>query len=109
MLHVKLPEKAKLIPGRDDVGKRVIVNSPGLVNVKGTVLCGPYTYPYLHKYKVKPKNNAKDRYGRERLKNKEEIRDTSPLWLIALDGYNREFSFLGGEFTVCTDDGTEHH
>lgn len=102
MLHPKLPEDAVLVPGKDDAGKRVTITSCGgaLVRVGGTVLVGPYTYPYLYKYKVKSKKDSKDRYGRERVKYKEETRTSDPMWLVMLDGYKREFSFTAAEVTV---------
>lgn len=99
MLHPRIPDDASLLPGQDDKGKRVKINSRGgaLANVSGTVLVGPYTYQYLHKFQVKPKNETKDRYGRDRVKYKEEIRTSNPLWLVLVEGYDREFSFIEEE------------
>ena len=67
-----------------------------MVKVKGTVLVGPYTYQYLHKFKVKANDDAKDKYGREKVKHKEEIKTSEPAWLVMIDGF-REFSFMSSE------------
>lgn len=100
MLHPRLPVDATLVQGKDDAGKRVKINSVGgaLVDVDGTVLVGPYTYQYMHCYKVTPKKEAKDRYGRERVKYKEEERTSAPNWLVRLDGFGgREIAFIESE------------
>ncbi len=88
-----------MVRGQDDAGKRVTVNSSGgaIVGVKGTVVVGPYTYQYVHRYKVTPKTDVKDRYGRERVKYKEEVKTSSPMWLVAVEGYDRDFSFAAAE------------
>jgi len=101
MLHPRLPDEAVLVQGQDDAGKRVVINSCGgaFVNVSGTVLVGPYTYQYIRKYQVKPKNDAKDRYGRERVKYKEETKTSSPQWLVKVDVSDREFMFTQTELT----------
>ena len=101
MLYPRLPDEAVLVQGQDDAGKRVIINSCGgaFVNVNGTVLVGPYTYQYTHKYQVKPKNDAKDRYGRDRVKYKEEMKTSSPQWLVKVDVSDRDFTFTQAELT----------
>lgn len=102
MLHPNLPELAALLPGRDDAGKAVIVNTfgsaltcvdgkyvggpyttPVLVNMKGTVVVGPYIYPYIWKEKIKTK---KDKHGKEKVKYKEEQRISQPFWYVKLEG-----------------------
>lgn len=101
MLHPRIPDDASLVPGKDDKGKRVVINSCGgaLANVGGTVLVGPYTYQYLHKFVVKPKKESKDRYGKERVKYKEETKTSNPMWLVLVDGYERDFTFGANELT----------
>ncbi len=98
MLHPRLPEDAVLVQGKNDAGKKVVINSVGgaLVNEKGTVLVGPYTYQYVHKYKVKPKTESKDRYGRERVKYKEETKTSLPMWLVKIES-KCDFSFTASE------------
>lgn len=98
MLHPKLPDDATLVQGRNDEGKRVTVNSVGgvLANLQGTVLVGPYTYPYIHKFKVKLEK--KNKFGKEKMREMSEPRISIPNWLVALD-YGRTFSFMESELT----------
>lgn len=81
--------------GKDDSGKRVIVNSVGgaLQGVKGTVLYGPHVYQYVAMAKKNPNDKAKN----PKMVKKEF--ETCPLWNVLLDGYNLEIRFARNELT----------
>jgi hypothetical protein len=98
MLHPKLSDDATLVQGRNDEGKRVKVNSVGgaLQDLMGTVLAGPYTYPYIHEFKVKL--DKKNQYGKEKVKKVSEARVSVPNWLVALDN-GMLLSFAASELT----------
>ena len=81
--------------GKDDSGRRVIINSVGgaLQNVKGTVLYGPHIYEYEALTKKNPKEKKKSP------KMVKKWFETCPLWNVLLDGYNLEIRFSKEELT----------
>jgi hypothetical protein len=74
--------------GRDDTGRKVIVNSVGgaLHNAPGKVLWGPYKMWYMAQSKVKGKN---EKY--EKMVPKKFV--TDPYWSVLLEGYDLEIYF----------------
>ena len=84
-----LPSTAVPVAGKDDSGKRVIINSVGgaLVNVAGTVISGPYTFSY--------RRNKEDKGVRRR----GPIITSDPYWQVLVDGYNLYLHFVEKELT----------
>ena len=82
-----LPSTAVPVEGRDDQGKRVVINSVGgaLVNVAGTVTSGPYTFTY--------RRNREDKG----VKRRGPIVTTSAYWQVLVDDYNLYLNFVEQE------------
>lgn len=84
-----LPSTSNPVVGRDDKGKKVIINSIGgaLVNVRGTVIEGPFTFTY--------RRNKEDKG----IRKKGPIITSDPYWLVQLDDwkYEKYLSFIASE------------
>ena len=101
LLH--LPATAKPVPGRDDSGKAVVINSVGgaLSGSPGRVMYGPYTFSYTlqssvdadgKKYKTKDKRDKK-------LRPTDFV--TQPYWAVHVAGHDLCLSFVEKELTFA--------
>lgn len=74
--------------GKDDTGKKVIVNSisGAIHNTTGTVLYGPYQFTY----------NAQTTQNNKMITKKF---ITTPYWCVKLKGYNLDIHFTEPELT----------
>ena len=94
MIPIKPYDDAYLVPGQDDTGKEVIVNSVGgfLKNEQGIVIYGPFQHPYEHKFQKFVK-------GRMRWIVRKGI--SEPNWYVHITRMDRNFSFMESEVTIC--------
>lgn len=85
-----LPAKAELKAGKDDSGKKVIINSVGgaLKEVSGSVVFGPYTYEFTA---LTGGTSKDDRLRPQKFKS-------GTYWCVKLDGsLPRYLSFAAKE------------
>lgn len=84
-----LPSTASPVHGKDDAGRRVIVNSTGgaLYNVTGTVIAGPFTFTY--------NITVEDKIGRR----KQKTVGTKPYWQVLMDTSGLYLNFIETELT----------
>jgi hypothetical protein len=93
MLHQLIPEDSYLTK-KSDAGKKVIINSSGgaFIDEPGTIIIGPYVYPYVKETEIKAK--VRNPMAQKRYKSEDCI--SNPLWLIEVSG--KLFSFMASEF-----------
>jgi hypothetical protein len=91
-MQYPVPNNTALLPGRNDEGKRVEINSVGgcFYKDEAVVLYGPFTFPYT--VKVKEARKA----GMPPI-SREHTKTSVPHVYVYVEKWKRSFSFLESE------------